>query len=87
MARDYRDDYPLSDTIAEAYRDGMNYGASRGGNENTDDRDYAMQRADTIEQALEAIHAALDGIEWSPDTLDTIASIIMSTGRTIAPPS
>lgn len=37
----------------------------------------------TDAQALDAITAALSGKEWSPDTLDAVATIVRETGRTI----
>lgn len=36
---------------------------------------------------LDRIHHLLDGAVWSPETLDAIAEVIMSTGRTISEPS
>lgn len=43
--------------------------------------------AAAAENALDAIHAELDGIEWSPDTLDRIAYIVESTGRALRDPN
>ena len=41
-------------------------------------------RSDT--EALNRIHACLDGVEWSADTLEAIAALVEATGRPIAPP-
>lgn len=35
------------------------------------------------DQAMELIRSAMSGLEWSPDTLDTIADIVRLTGREI----
>lgn len=40
----------------------------------------------TDEQALDAIHEALDGLEWEPHTLDHVADLVRSTGRAIRDP-
>lgn len=40
----------------------------------------------TDADALDAIHAWLNGKLWSSDTLDHIAEILESTGRVIATP-
>ena len=37
-------------------------------------------------EALNRIHACLNGLEWSADTLEAIAALIEETGRPIAPP-
>lgn len=37
--------------------------------------------------ALDQIAALLDGVEWTPDTLDAIATIIVATGREVRDPS
>ena len=37
-------------------------------------------------EALNHIYACLNGLEWSADTLEAIASLIEATGRPIAPP-
>jgi len=37
-------------------------------------------------EALNRIHACLDGVEWSGDTLEAIAALVDATGRPIAPP-
>lgn len=36
------------------------------------------------ERAMLLIQGVLSGVEWSPDTLDTIADIVRLTGREIA---
>ena len=47
---DYRDDYPLSESISEAYIDGINVGSSWSSSaQRTEDRDYAIARADRLE--------------------------------------
>ncbi len=33
---------------------------------------------------MELITEALSGVEWSPDTLDFIAAVVLASGRTIA---
>lgn len=38
-------------------------------------------------EALDAIHALVDGQEWSPDTLDAIAEALREAGYTISEPS
>jgi len=38
----------------------------------------------THAEALEAIQAAMSGKEWSPDTLDTIATILQAAGYPLA---
>ena len=38
-------------------------------------------------QTLQAIHANMDGKEWSPDTLDAIAEILRGAGFTIREPA
>jgi hypothetical protein len=35
---------------------------------------------------LNAIHTAMSGVEWSPDTLDEIASILTDAGYVIDAP-
>lgn len=37
--------------------------------------------------ALDQIADQLDGVEWTPDTLDAIATIIVATGRQVRDPS
>jgi hypothetical protein len=37
----------------------------------------------TDTEAMALIHRALDGVEWSADTLDEIARIVERTGRVI----
>ena len=37
-------------------------------------------------EALNHIYACLNGLEWSADTLEAIASLIEPSGRPIAPP-
>jgi hypothetical protein len=37
----------------------------------------------TDEQRLDAIARELDGVEWSPDTLDVIANLIRASGRQV----
>ena len=39
---------------------------------------------DTV--AMDKIHMLLDGVEWSPDTLDEIARLVEATGRLIRDP-
>ena len=41
---------------------------------------------DFTRDALDAIHAELDGKEWSSDTLDNIAAILRDAGYSIASP-
>ena len=41
----------------------------------------------TDKQAIEAIHAILDGTEWEPQTLDDIAEVVLATGREIRDPN
>lgn len=36
--------------------------------------------------AINTIHALLDGQEWDPDTLDAIATVIAATGREVRDP-
>ena len=35
------------------------------------------------ERAMELITKALSGVEWSADTLDFIAAVVLANGRTI----
>lgn len=37
--------------------------------------------------AMDQIHAAMSGVEWSPDTLDAIAEIVTLSGREIIDPT
>ena len=37
-------------------------------------------------EALNRIHECLNGLEWSADTLEAIATLVEATGRPIAPP-
>jgi len=39
------------------------------------------------EEALQAIHALMDGKEWSPDTLEAIAVVVRSAGLVIRDPN
>lgn len=32
-------------------------------------------------EALDAIHAAMDGAEWNSDLWDTVAELVLATGR------
>jgi len=45
--------------------------------------DSSNRRAVSDSQAMDSIHAILDGEEWSSDHLDAIAEVLVSTGRTI----
>jgi hypothetical protein len=38
-------------------------------------------------EAMNAIHALMDGTEWSADTLEEIADVVLATGRTITDPN
>jgi len=54
-------------------------------------RDMSREIDDSIiwatdEQTVTAIHEALDGEEWSIDTLDYIATLVARTGRKINEP-
>lgn len=40
----------------------------------------------TDSQAMEAIHALLDGVEWTQDTIENVAGFVQATGREIRPP-
>lgn len=37
----------------------------------------------TDERAMQLISGVLSGVEWSPDTLDTVADIVQLTGRDV----
>jgi hypothetical protein len=37
-------------------------------------------------EALGEIHVLLNGVSWSPDTLDRIAELVVAAGFKIAPP-
>lgn len=64
VERDYRGDYPLSEAIAEAYTDGLNDGSSpRAWARTVADRDYAMARADRLEQKLAGLEREIAGLE------------------------
>ncbi len=43
-------------------------------------READERRADLNESALNAIHALLDGREWSPDSREVIAEILRAIG-------
>jgi hypothetical protein len=43
-------------------------------------READERRADLNQFALDAIHAALDGQEWTPETSESIASILRAIG-------
>ncbi len=43
-------------------------------------READERRADLNESALDAIHAALDGKEWTPETPESIATILRAIG-------
>lgn len=43
-------------------------------------REVDERRADLNESALESIHAVLDGRDWSPDTPESIATILRAIG-------
>lgn len=43
-------------------------------------RETDERRADLNESALDAIHTALDGQEWTPETPESIASILRAIG-------
>lgn len=60
VERDYRDDYPLSEAIADAYTDGCCDGESWGHRTSTtEDRDYAMARADRLEARVAELERRL----------------------------
>jgi hypothetical protein len=42
---------------------------------------------EALNAVIDQIAALLDGHEWTPDTIDQIAAIVRSTGRTIGEPS
>lgn len=63
VGADYRDPYPLSEAISDAYDEGLSNGqawdySSRG--KPTDERDYAMARADRLEAEVERLKATVD---------------------------
>ncbi len=63
VERDYRDAYPLSEAIADAYTDGRRDGQSWGySTRTTDDRDYAMARADVLEARVRELEAKLAAV-------------------------
>lgn len=41
----------------------------------------------TPEEALQAIHALLDGQEWNANTMDAVASIVRQAGYIVRDPS
>ena len=44
----------------------------------------AVTRTDT--EAMDRIHKYLDGVEWTPDTLDQIFGEVLATGRYVRDP-
>lgn len=46
-------------------------------------READERRADLNESALDAIHAALDGQEWTPKTTESIATILRAIGLSV----
>jgi hypothetical protein len=62
--RDYRDDYPLSDAIRDAYNEGLSGGQSWASAPTVDERDYATARADALEAGVALL------VEAAQDLLD-----------------
>ena len=61
--REYRDDYPLSDAIRDARREGEDnvQSWSSAGRNVRDELDYAVARADALEARIESLTAACEG--------------------------
>lgn len=76
---DYRDDYPLSESIAEAYTDGCNDGSSpRAWARTVADRDYAMARADRLEQQLVDAQATIVARDLTIEGLEREVGLLVA---------
>lgn len=65
MTQDCRDDYPLSDAIREAHIEGVHTGESWSMTTwITEDRDYAVARADALEGKLREADRLLRGFVY-----------------------
>lgn len=81
--RDYRHVYPLADAIADAHNEGLSAGQDWSSRKvPTDDRDYAMKRANELEAELTTQTAARERAEAERDEAQARAETFEDLART-----